>query len=122
MICKTEKQVSNCPEVAELLASSDDAAPVLGAEALKVRSHEDCGATLDNCAEHGGVPFALSKNAVKSVEPVDCQKPENKLEVIICLIAYRPSGCRPCGEILMLRKISGMVVSRPMLLNSSLQI
>lgn len=73
MICKTEKQVSNGAHVAETLASTDDAAPVLSAKRLKIGPHEDSSAAGDNCAEHLVVFVALSEDSVESVEPVDCQ-------------------------------------------------
>jgi hypothetical protein len=77
MFCKTKEQVSDGSNGAELFACPDDAAPVLGAEALKIGSHEHSSAARDDCAELGVLFVALSENSVEGVEPVDCQKPEN---------------------------------------------
>jgi len=75
MISKTEEQVSDGSNCAELFARPDNAAPVLGAEALKIGSHQYSSAAGDDCAELGVLFVALSENSVEGVEPVDCQKP-----------------------------------------------
>ena len=77
MISKAVEQVSDGPDAAELLRCADDAAPVLGAEALEVGSHQHSCAASDDCAEHAVLFVALSENSVEGVEPMDCQKPEN---------------------------------------------